>query len=243
LLALFQSQYFSPIIKAIFLSALVSMIRILPPALQFVNGTGLQSLGGFTSVFDLLQVFIVSDNRAYWEKAYYVGVIGFAFILYFGVIKNWNKEERYRPLYLVMLAMVFFSVGSTYLPFFNSPIPFMDSQRAPTRFVIIPLVFLITFASIQLQSLINEWGQSGWEKKVGLLFAEALMAYDLIFNSRIWSLVNYGISKRATDIIEVSVANYPDPPYLETLIIGFAITTITLIVLILLAVREKKESV
>jgi len=68
LLALFQPLFFSPIIKSIIFSALLSMIRIQPPALQFASGTGLHSLGGFTSVFDLLQVFILSDNRAYWER-------------------------------------------------------------------------------------------------------------------------------------------------------------------------------
>ena len=243
LLTLFQPRYFSPAIKAIVLSVLISMIRILPPALQFAGGTRLKFLGGFESVYQFLQVFTSPGNQGYWEKTYYVGVIGFAFILYFGVIKNWMKVERTRSLYLPMLVMIFFSVGSIYLPLFSSHIPFLDSQRAPTRFVIIPLVFLIVLASIQFQSLINEWDQKGWEKMVLVLFAEALMAYDLIINSRIWSIQNYGISKRATDIIEVSVANYPDPPYMTTLMIGFTCTIITLSVLIFLAYRENKKPV
>lgn len=243
LLALFQPRYFSPIIKAIVLSALMSMIRILPPALQFAGGTGLKFLGGFESVYQLFQVFTSLSNQGYWETTYYVGVIGFAFILYFGVIKNWMKDERHHPLYLPILTMLFFSVGSIYLPLFNSHIPFLDSQRAPTRFVIIPLVFLITLAGIQFQSLFNEWNQKGWEKKVFVLFGEALMAYDLIYNSRIWSLQNYSISKRATDIIEVSVGNYPDPRYTTTLMIGFACTLITLIVASFFTYRERKEPV
>jgi hypothetical protein len=242
LLALFQPRFFSPVIKAIVLSALVSMIRILPPAIQFVGGTGLKSLGGFESVLQVLQAFILPSNRGLWEKAYFVGGIGFAFILFFGIIRNWTKDERHRSLYLPMLVMAFFSVGSIYLPLFSSSIPFLDSQRAPTRFLIIPLVFLITLASIQFQSLINDWNQKDWEKKVIVLFGEALMAYDLIYNSRIWSLQNYSISKRATDVIEVAVGNYSDPQYTTTLIIGFACTIITLIVLVLFASRERNQS-
>ncbi|MBC7875527.1 MAG: hypothetical protein H7Y59_00025 [Anaerolineales bacterium] len=242
LLALFQPHLFSPIIKAIVLCILVSMIRILPPALQFAGGTGLKFLGGFESVYQFLQVFTSPSNQGYWEKTYYVGVIGFAFILYSGIIKTWMKEERYRALFLPIIVMIFFSVGSIYLPLFSSHIPFLDSQRAPTRFVIIPLVFLITLASIQFQSLINEWKNS-WEKKVIVLFGMALMAYDLIYNSRVWSLQNYGVSKRATDIISVSVASYPDPAYITTLIIGSACTLITLIGLIFLAYREQKQTV
>jgi hypothetical protein len=243
LLAIFQPRFFSPIIKVIILSILVSMIRILPPALQFAGGTGLKFLGGFDSIYQFLQVFTSPSNQGYWEKTYYVGVIGFAFILYFGVLKNWMKEERTRVLYLPVMVMLFFSIGSIYLPLFSSHIPFLDSQRAPTRFVIVPLVSLIIFAGIQFQSLINEWSQSGWEKMVLVLFGLALMAYDLIYNSRIWSLQNYGISKRMTDIIEVAVANYPDPSYTATLMIGSACTIITLTALIVLAYRENKKPV
>ena len=219
------------------------MIRILPPALQFAGGTGLKFLGGFESVYQLLQVFTSLSNQGYWEKTYYVGVIGFAFILYFGVLKTWIQDERYRPLYLPILVMIFFSVGSIYLPLFGSHIPFLDSQRAPTRFVIIPLVFLIALAGIQFQSFINRWDPKNWEIKVVVLFGEALMAYDLIFNSRIWSLENYSDSKRATDIIEVSVGNYSDPAYMTTLMIGFTCSIITLAALLFLAHREKEKPV
>ena len=151
--------------------------------------------------------------------------------------------ERYRPLFLPMLVMAFFSVGVIYLPLFSSHIPFLDSQRAPTRFLIIPLVFLITLASIQFQSLINGWDQKNWEIKVAVLFGGALMAYDLISSSRIWSLENYSISKRATDVIEVSVGNYPDPAYMTTLIIGFTFSIITLAALLFFAYREQEKPV
>ena len=68
------------------------------------------------------------------------------------------------------------------------------------------------------------------------------MAYDLIIHSRTWSLVNFGDSKRSTEIIEVVVGNYSDPAYVTTLIIGFGCSVLTLIVLITLVVRERKRS-
>ncbi|MFN8384751.1 MAG: hypothetical protein U0V02_22650 [Anaerolineales bacterium] len=243
LLALFQPRFFPTVIKAIILSALVSMVRVLPPAIQFAGGTGLQSLGGFDSVMQMFEMLVSSSSRGYWEQTYYVGALGFVFVLYFGVIRNWAKNERHRALYLPSLAMIFFSVGSIYLPLFSSHIPFLDSQRAPTRFLIVPLVFMITLAGIQFQSLLDEWSEKGWEKGIMVLFGEALMAYDLFYNSRVWSLDNYSSSARATDVIEVAVANYPDPSYTATLIVGFACTLITLGVLIFLAFRERKRTV
>lgn len=243
LLALFQPRFFPPVIKAIILSALVSMARILPPAIQFAGGTGLESLGGFESVSQALEMLVSPSSRGYWEQTYYVGALGLAFLLYFGIIRNWARNERHRVLYLPALAMIFFSVGVIYLPLFSSGIPFLDSQRAPTRFLIVPLVFLVTLAGIQFQSLLDEWGQNDWEKYIMMLFGGALMAYDLLYNSRIWSLDNYSSSARATDIIEVAVANYPDPSYTATLVIGFACTLVTLGVLVFLAYRERKRLV
>ena len=243
LVALFQPRFFMPVIKAIGLGALISMVRILPPAIQFAEGTGLKSLGGFESVKQVLEMFIASSSRGYWEQTYYVGILGFAFILYFGVIKNWMKDLRHHSLYLSALTMAFFSVGSIYLPLFSSGIPFLDSQRAPTRFLIVPLVFLITFAGIQFQSSLNEWSWESWQNGVAFLFGGGLMAYDLFYNSRIWSLDNYSISARATDVIEVAVANYPDPSYTATLFVGFTCTLVTLGFLIFFAYRENKRTV
>jgi hypothetical protein len=239
LIGLFQPRYFLPVIKAIVLSGLLSMVRILPPAIQYGAGTGLQDLGGFVSVFQLLQSFILPGGD--WEKEYYVGVIGFVFLLYFGVIRNWTKSGKDRPLYLPMLVMTFFSIGSIFLPLFNSGIPFMDSQRAPTRFLMLPLVFLIILACIQFQHFLDEWDQKDWEKKMAVLFGEGLMAYDLIYHSRLWSLEHYS-PDRVTDIIKVNVAGYSDPPYVATLILGFVCTLITLGVLIWGMVRERQKN-
>jgi hypothetical protein len=236
LIGLFQPRYLLTAIKAILLSGLLSMVRILPPALNYAGGTGLKNLGGFTSVFQLLQSFILPG--ADWEKEYYVGVIGFAFLLYFGIIRIWMKSGKYRPLYLPMLVMAFFSVGFTYLPLFNSHIPFMDSQRAPARFLALPVVFLIFLACIQFQSFLDEWDWKDWEKSLALLFGEALMAYDLVTHSRVWNL-QYFHPKPFTDVIKVDVAA-PNPSYVAILLIGLLCTLATLGILIWGTVRERR---
>ncbi|MBL8101294.1 MAG: hypothetical protein JNM02_02075 [Anaerolineales bacterium] len=243
LLGIFQPRFFSLALKAVLLSGLAGMIRILPPAIQFAGGTGLQSLGGFESVLQVLEMLISPSSRGYWEQTYYLGALGFGVIVYFGIIKNWAKDLSHRPLYLSSLAMLFFSVGSIYLPFFNSDIPFLDSQRAPTRFLIVPLVFLITLAGIRFQSVINDWDRKSLDNGIVVLFGMGLMAYDLLYNSRVWSLDNYSDSARATDILEVAVANYSDPSYVSTLIIGLACTAVTLATLAFLAYKERKKSV
>jgi MFS family permease len=241
LLGIFQPRFFSTVFRAVIISALVSMMRILPPALQFVGGTGLESLTGFNSVLEVFQVLINQSSRGYWEKTYYIGLLGFVFIFYFGIMQHWMKDERHHPIYLPALVMTFFSIGSMYLPFFNSGIPFLDSQRAVSRFIIVPLVFMMMLAGIQFQSLLNLWTQKAWEKGAMVVLGLALMAYDLLLNTRIWSLDNVSSSMRATEVIEVSVATYSYPFYETILILGSICTVLSLGALIFLTYQERKR--
>lgn len=244
LLALFRPRLFLPILKALVLSGMAGMIRILPPAIQFAGGTGLESLGGFESVKQLLEMFIISSSRGYWEKTYFLGLLGLAFVLYFGIIrKSANPSEDFRALYLPSLVMLFFSIGLIYSPLFNSGIPFLDSQRAPTRFLIVPLVFMIVLAGIRFQAMLDEWSPQKWEGGLAFLFAGGLMTYDLLINSRVWSLVNASDSGRLTQSIEVNLAHYPDPAYTTVLVVGSIFSLLTFLALIFLAYRERRTVV
>ena len=128
LLAVFQPRHWSPALKAIFASILVSMIRILPPAIVYFQNTGIHFIYGFLSIEHMLESFIIlhppylldtpSSQIGGWEFDYYMGLLGFAFIVYFGVIKSWVDQKRYRALYLPMLVLALFSLGDMYLPIF-----------------------------------------------------------------------------------------------------------------------------
>ena len=140
-----------------------------------------------------------------------------------------------------MLAMTLFSLGDMYRPIFNSPIPFMDSQRAPSRFILIPVVFLIILAGIQFESFIKDWDRERWREKSMVLFGTVFIGVDLLLHSLDWRLANISakVIQRFTDVIQVTVVNRPDPPYIISLIIGLAVTVIALVVLAILAIRER----
>jgi len=252
LLAFFQPRYWIPVIKAIIASLLLSMLRLLPLAIQYYQGGGVQFIFGFLSVSHMLDSFVVlhppyilntpSGQIGGWEIDYYLGLIGFLFIIYFGVIGNWVNEKRYHILYFPMLVMAFFSLGDVYRPIFNSPIPFMDSQRAPTRFILIPVVFLIILASIQLQNWINARNTDSWMERVAVIIGLAFIGYDLFEHSRTWRLTNLTtkVLERFTDVVRVPLVNLPDPAYMISILAGLALTVITLIILVLLTLRDKK---
>jgi ABC-type nickel/cobalt efflux system permease component RcnA len=141
-----------------------------------------------------------------------------------------------------MLVMAFFSIGDIYRPIFYSHIPFADSQRAPTRFIIVPIVFLIILASIQFQNWIKDWNNDRWMEKMAVLIGLAFIGYDLFEHSRAWRLSNLTtkVLERYTDIIQVTLVAHPDSRYILAIIIGLALTVLSFIALAVLAYREKR---
>jgi NADH:ubiquinone oxidoreductase subunit 6 (subunit J) len=178
-----------------------------------------------------------------WEIDYYLGLVGFVFMFYFGVIRNWMKEKDQRSLYLPMLAMIFLSMGNVYLPLFNSSIPFMDSQRAPTRFALIPIVFLLILAAVQFQPMLKEWGRDRWKEKIIVLFGLAFCGFDLYRHSISWRLSTFStdVLEKHSDTIQVAISNHVDSSYLLAVVIGLLVTLFALTALIVLATRESKR--
>jgi hypothetical protein len=254
LLAIFRPCYWIPVIKAIIASLLLSMLRLLPLAIQYYAGGGVQFIYGFLSVSHMLDSFVVlhppyilntpSGQIGGWEIDYYIGLIGFLFLIYFGVLKNWVNEKKFRLLYYPMLVMAFFSLADAYRPFFNSPIPFMDSQRAPSRFILIPFVFLIVLASLQLQKWIDEHKYEGWMEKVAVAFGMVFIGVDLFEHSRAWRLASMSskVLEKFTDIVQVPLVNRPDPLYMTSIIAGLALTVSAAIILAVLTLREQKQT-
>jgi hypothetical protein len=254
LLALFQPHYWMPVIKAVIASLLISMIRILPPAIEYYQSSGIMFIYGFFSVSHMIESFIVLQppylldtphtQIGGWEVDYYLGLVGFTFMVYFGIVKAWMNEKRYRALYLPMLVMAFFSLGDMYRPLFNSSLPFMDSQRAPTRFLLVPVVFLIILAAIQFQNWIKDWDTWQWMEKIVVLFGLAFIGHDLIDHSRYWRYTNLTtkVIEGFKDVVQVPVINHSDSPYIIAIITGLVISTATFIVLIVLTCRESKKA-
>jgi len=254
-LALFQPRYWAAVLKAIAASVLLSMVRFLPSAIEYYKGGGVAFIYGFLSISHMLDSFVVlqppyvldtpAAQLGGWEVDYYLGLAGFLFVLYFGVIRNWVQEKGYRALYFPMLVMAFFSLADAYRPIFNSHIPFMDSQRAPSRFILVPVVFLISLASIQFQKWITTRREDDWMERAAVLFGLAFIGFELFEHSRAWRLASMStkVLQKFTDIVQVPLEHHPDPAYMLSVIGGFSVTVVTLIVLVVLGLRERKRPV
>jgi hypothetical protein len=249
----FSPKYLVPVLKAIAFSLLLSLFRLLPPAVEFIGG-GKGFISGFPTVTDMFAALVVLKYPAealsgpfkslgWWEVDTYIGLIGLAFLLYFGVYRTWRRQSPIRALLAPIAVLTFLSIGQIYIAINHLPIPLADSERVAARFLIVPVVVMIALAAFNLQELLTERGYRGLTERILYLGLLILMAHDLYQHSRIWRVTNmYKLFPSTPADIQSSVVNHPDPVYVTALAVGAAGTLLTLTVLLILSLRERRQA-
>jgi len=257
LIGLTSWKSFWPVIKAGVAAALLSMVLILPPAMMLGQYDD-EFLGGYPTVWDTLRSMVtivfpadaieaprnMLNTLAWWEFDLYLGILGAAFLLVFGLgrwLKNKRPETGYPALLLPTAILFFFSIGRVYRVIRMIPIPLLAGERASIRMIIFPVVTLLILAAIEFQSWLSEQEFSPILQisVLGLIF---LIGHDLWQHLKVWQVTN---AVSAFDVARVDlslkvVGNHPDPEYTTTLAIGAAVSLLTLVALIILWVREKR---
>jgi hypothetical protein len=244
----------------ILLSGLLSAVRLLPPALQladyqnkaiFTDVFGYPSIAHLISGMILIQLPMESPLTYYplnsfvenfWEFNFYLGMIGFVFVIYFGLFK-WLKETppRWKELILPVFVLIALSIGSTYWIVRLTRIPLFASERAAMRMISVPVVWLILIGCITFQEW---WNGKKFEMshQIVALMTLVLMFIDLWSNLKAWrpSEIRQYFTPVTTNVTASLVANHADPQYFTVLGIGLSITLITGIFLITMAWRETR---
>jgi len=256
-LALTGRKNLFTVLKAGMFSCLLSMVRIIPPALQ-ASAFDDDFLGGFTSPIQLIRSFIqiippseslnsavTGGNLGWWEFDHYIGVSGALFLLIFGILwlKNRRKETGYPAILVPMIVLTFFSIGKFYGIFRLLPIPLFSGERVSARFLILPLVFLMAEAVYAMQ-------QSMEIRKFDVLSVSIPLLILLFGLPEFWSHLETWKVLNAfqafpytyTDLTIKTVANHHDPSYTNGLLIGMAITILTVILLAGLVWRENRHT-
>jgi hypothetical protein len=132
-------KYLLPAFQVIISSLLLCLFRFLPPAIEFAGG-GKSFISGFPTITDLFSAMIVLKYPAealsspfkslgWWELDSYIGLIGLAFLLYFGLFKTWSKGSNRKTLLAPIAVVTFLSIGQIYSVINHLPIPLSDSER------------------------------------------------------------------------------------------------------------------
>lgn len=257
-LALSRRDLLLPLSGGIAFSILLSMFRILPPALD-ASKFDTEFLSGFTSVGEMLTALVnlkipgIDEMRlgwlnplGYWELDHFLGVLGLAFVFWLGVVPWFRPEaglRRYQVLWIPIALLSVHSIGQVYRWIHILHVPFLSSQRVSSRLLFLPLAMLIFLAAIHLQERLKKqrWGNG---VKVLTLALVGLGAQDLGQHLRAWRVENIArvFGADPLDLSLYTVANHTDPPYIAALAVGLGVTLLTLLFLVFMAWNETKKT-
>lgn len=243
-------------------SGLLSAVRLLPPSLEvqtFRDYRVFEIVLGYPSLAEVFEsmVFLrrpvpvepeyIQYNlwfyeKLYWEFDIYLGILGTAFLVTFGLYLWWkNPVPQYWETIIPSLVIVILSIGSTYWLLRLSDIPLFGSERITARMISLPLVLFLIMAAVNFQTWLNQYQSVRWYRLMflGLL---GVLIIDLYNHLRIWRLRESALRSGPSPLDPSGslLANHSDPAYTTVLLAGLAITLLTALFLAFMSARESK---
>jgi hypothetical protein len=221
--------------------------------LEFFN-SGPKFISGFPSVTDMLSSLVILYNPSntqwviykelgVWEVDTYIGLIGAALLVFFGIYQTWRRGGRLTALFAPALLLASLSIGYVYKLITWLPLPLLSSERITSRFLILPVVVLVVLGCIQLQQFFQERLGTGWRERLFYLTLLALLGHDLLQHSRIWRVERMKTVFISMPVdLHTLVINHPDPAYFTALGFGLAASGLTLAFLVWKANSERKKA-
>ena len=261
LLVLFNPRLLRPVATAGFFSVLVGLPRLLPPAL-IVGSITHEFMGGPATVTDLFAslVVLLDPDRAmvlpskifplrWWEQDYFIGMLGLAFLLGFGVLAPlWRDRTRKSvqvQLLVACLILTALSIGQVFGTIIRvAPIPPFTGERVSARFFAVPLAALLVQAAIFLQRELDRRKQKPWVQLI-ILGLSALLFHDLNQHLQAWRIryldgLVYLFPKVPFDAALHTIRNHADPQYFALLGGGTAVALLALAFLVGMAWRSRR---
>ncbi|TAN37462.1 MAG: hypothetical protein EPN23_05585 [Verrucomicrobia bacterium] len=225
------------------LTGLLAVFRLAPAALTLGKLTALDFESGYgtlRSLFDRMESLAMLKTATFpWEYDLYVGLIGVAFLFIFGIWLAFSSRPelvntRFRGINLPLVILLVLSLSDVYhqiITYLPSAVP--NTERVPSRFMILPLVFLLVIACARFQRLHQRFVQIKW-LGLGLLLGVGGMLVQLRYHWALWrmnsvernyaSLVAY---LPLPDIVQMS-----DPGYLRAVQVTLAFSVFVLLALV-----------
>jgi hypothetical protein len=239
LLLVFNRRYARTTFAAMAVSAVLSMFKLAPAAYTLL-GRQEKFIWSYPTLRDLIDAMTTIrleapdrlrywGNAGWWEFDMYIGLIGLAVLVYFGICLRFSKRDdlgdlKFGALDLPLVLMVVLSVSYFYAFLTRIPIPLLRSERVATRFVILPVIGLALLSSLRLERLLKRAGRSlrVWVISIAAL---ATMALGFLDHSFLWSV---GRLERITELkAEPPVPGLivrDDPGYKLVVVLSLAVT-------------------
>ncbi len=257
LVGLFSWKHMGLIVKGLLATLLLSMVRILPVALE-LGKLGGEFITGYVTLTHLVQAMILPtppweavnpalpfSTVGWWEFDLYIGLVGALFVVFFGIVR-WLRRFRednalYPSLLLPLLGMLILSAGHVYALVMLTHIPLLAGERVSSRIISLPFVFLLIFAAIELQRWLDR-ARLGLPLRLAALGALFLMINDQWLYIKLWQVTNVypNMTPVPVNLTNKLIANHPDPAYTTALLVGAVVSVLALGGLIVLARHEAR---
>jgi hypothetical protein len=174
-LLIFNWKYARTVFTAAVASAVLSAFKLVPAAYTLL-GRQEKFIWSYPTFRDLIDAMItiridsperlrVWGNAGWWELDMYIGLIGLAILVYFGIILRFSRradleDVKYKALDLPVLLMALFSISYFHAFLTRLPIPLLRGERVATRFVVLPVVTLALLASLRISQVLKRAGMA-----------------------------------------------------------------------------------
>jgi hypothetical protein len=255
LLLIFNWKLIKPIGLTILYSAILSAFRLIPAGFALADRQE-KFIWSYPTLHDLVDALITIRQQTperllawgtagWWEYDIYVGVIGLAFLVWFGVVLRFSKAQdlekhRYANLDLPLLITTAFSLSYLHAFLTRIPLPILRSERVATRFAVLPLVLLIVLASIRLNVVLGRAKRS-IKFTVAAVVGVALIALGFVDHSYLWSVSRLEriFRSKIPDLSVPDIITVQDGSYEVLLLVSTIISAAAIVILIYLALRYR----
>jgi hypothetical protein len=165
ILALLSPAYRPHVLRILALAGLLGAVRIIPALTTM--GTGPRANGfGYPNLWTLLEGLVVArpleaatfghPSAGWWEFDAYIGLEGLAILILFGLLAARSVADGlFRRIMVSAGVLAILSLGDLFFVVHALHIPVLDAERVVTRFVLLPLLFLIMESCLHFQRLIE----------------------------------------------------------------------------------------
>jgi hypothetical protein len=229
------------------LTVLLSAFRLVPAAMTLDKLKADDFVGGYQSVYMFFNMMVSATPCRFssypWEYNLYVSPIGMAFIFIFGILlafRPYQVSARFfLSLYLPLLMLLILSVDNVYYQLIEHLPPIIpNTERVPSRFAILPLIFLLIIACARFQKLHQYFVQIRW-LGMSVLVALAVMLVQLYYQWTQWriSSVERNFISFADKLPMPHLITLSDPAYLHAVNWSFLFSLLVLLVLLAMWAR------
>jgi hypothetical protein len=197
----FRPRAWTAVLRALAWTAVLGACRLIPAAVVLFGKTEALFISGYPSLADLAAALVRTRPITYprqgglfgtlnwWEYDAYLGVVGVAWLLWFGIVVRFldPQARRFPAVEGPLAVLAALSFDDLYAAINRLGIPLLSGERVSSRLLIVPIVFLAVMAAVRMQRVLETSSARGPLFALAIGAAVSITA-GLAAHSMAWSL-------------------------------------------------------